>query len=92
MNECAVLPWISQIKLIFLNMFPLGWLGLQNGIPRASTAIRFTQLLHSHEVAFSLPSITAQNRLYLPKLLPWGSLFALDDPITVINTGVRNAG
>ncbi len=29
----------------------------------------------------------AQNRLSLPKSLPWGSLFALDDPITGINTG-----
>ena len=49
-------------------------------------------LPHSHEVAFSLPSTTAQNRLSLPKLLPWRSLFALDDPVTVINTSARNAG
>ena len=57
----------------------------------ASTALRFTQLLHSHEVAFSLPSITAHNRLSVPKLLPWGSLYALDDPITVLNTGALKA-
>ena len=45
----------------------------------------------SHEVAFSLPSITARNRLSVPKLLPWASLFALDDPITVLNTGALKA-
>jgi len=54
-------------------------------IPNASTALRFTQLLHSHEVTTSLLNITAQNRLFLPMSLPWGSLYALDDPITVIN-------
>ena len=30
---------ISQIKLIFLNMCPLGWLGLKYGTFRASTAV-----------------------------------------------------
>ena len=33
-----------------------------------------------------MPSITARNRLSAPKLLPWGSLLALDDPTTVVNT------
>ena len=82
---------IAQIKLIFLDMFPLGWLGLYYGTLSASTALRFTQLLHPHEVTTSLLSISAQNRLSLPKSLPWGSLFALDDPITVINNGALNA-
>ena len=48
----------------------------------ALTALRFTQLLHPHEVTTSLLSILAQNHLSLLKSLPRGSLFALDDPIT----------
>jgi hypothetical protein len=63
-------------------MCPLGWLGFYLGTLSASIALRFTQLLHFHEVTTSLLSISAQNRLSLPKSLPWGSLFALDDPIT----------
>ena len=63
----------------------LGWLRLYDGTLSASIALRFTQLLHPHEVTTSLLSILAQNRRSLPKSLPWGSLFALDDPITVIN-------
>ena len=33
-----------------------------------------------------MPSITARNRLSAPKLLPWDSLSALDDPTTVLNS------
>jgi hypothetical protein len=44
--------------------------------------MRFTQLPQSYEVTTSLPSVTAQHRLPQPKSLPWGSPFALDDPVT----------
>ena len=36
--------------MIFLNMCPLGCRGLYYGTLSASIALRFTQLLHSHEV------------------------------------------
>ena len=58
-----MLAGISQIKLIFLNMCPLGGLGQNHGALSASIALRFTQLLHPHNVTTSLRSILAQNRV-----------------------------
>lgn len=48
--------------------------------------MRFAQLSHCHGLTTSLISATMPNPM--PKRLPWGSLFALDDPITVINTAI----
>ena len=59
---------ISQIKLIFLDMCPIGLLGLYYGTLSGSTALRFTQLARTASTASTSSTLSSMLLYTLPSI------------------------